>query len=119
MASIHKRLREAAKAGSELELRALLREPGCDALAQDKFGMTALMHASVWGRESCVGLLLPMSDALTENNNGLTASGLAAYFGHEGLARFIDAYALAQAERAALGVAAGSGAPRGRVSRRM
>ena len=183
MASIYEKLRQAAKAGFELELRALLNDPECDALVQDNERMTALMWAACYGHETCVDLLLPTSDALAKSNNGWTALmwaaqrghescvgqllpvsdalakgkggrtalmlaasyeketcvGLllpasdvseqdekgrtadkwAADRGHESLARFIDAYALAQAERAALGVAAGSGAPRGRVSRRM
>ena len=46
MASIHERLRGAAKAGSEIELRALLREPRCDVSAKDHRGITALMGAS-------------------------------------------------------------------------
>ena len=151
MARIHGKLRAAAQAGSESVLKALLNDPICnalsndkdgltalmwaarnghetclglllpksDALAQDKGGWTALMHAVRFGREACVGLLLPASDALAQKNNGLTARGLASKYGHDGLADFIDAYALAQSEQAALGVAVSFGAPRGRAIRRV
>ena len=84
MASIHERLKEAAKTGSELELRALLREPGCDALAQDKEGWTALTWAACKGHEECVRLLLPVSDALVQDKEGWTALMWAAWNGHEG-----------------------------------
>ena len=47
MATIPDRLKAAAaKAGSENEVGALLREPGCDALDQDDAGLTALMWAA-------------------------------------------------------------------------
>ena len=65
-----------------------------------------------------VELLLPLSDALAKNDDGLTAGGLASKHRHDGLARFIDAHALAQSEHAALERAVGSGAPRGRVAPR-
>ena len=52
MVRIHGKLREAAKAGSAVERRALLLDPSCDALAQDKMGMTALMWAAFNGAEA-------------------------------------------------------------------
>ena len=183
MVDVNEKVRRAAKAGSEVKLRALLHEPECDALAKDHRGMTALMVAACHGHEACVGLLLPKSDALAKDkggltalmwaarysyetcvglllpasdalaqddqgttaliwsvlggddacvglfllasdalardNNGFTASGLASKHGHESLAQFIDAYALAQREQAALGVAVCSGAPRGRAAPRV
>ena len=84
MASIHERLRWAAWAGSEIEIRALLREPGCDALDQDDRGLTALMWAARNGYEECVRLLLPVSDALVQDKEGWTALMWAAWNGHEG-----------------------------------
>ena len=107
MATIHERLRHAAQAGSEASLKALLRHPCGDARAQDQNGRTALMWAAWNGHEACVSLLMPASDLLAKNEDGLTANGLAADRGHEGLARFIDAYALAQSERVSLEVAVG------------
>ena len=69
--------------------------------------------------DACVGLLLPGSDTLAQDDYGLAASRLAADCGHESLARFIDAYALARSEQAALGVAARSGTSRGRSAPRV
>ena len=151
MVKINERLREAARTGSEVKLRALLHEPGCDALAQAKDGMTALMWAACKNHEACLGLLLPASDALAKDkegmtalmwaacngyeacvrlllhasdalardDNGLTASEWASNNQFESLARFIEAYALTQIERAAIQAQVGSGGPRGRVVRRV
>ena len=137
MATIHERLRKAAEAGSEVELKAFLRDPGRDALAKDGQGMTGLMYAAWSGHVACIEILLPASNALTKSHHGMTAlmgaswngheacvrlllpasaplakardgftaGEMASRHGHEGLARFIDAYALAQSEQVALGVA--------------
>ena len=78
--------------------------PASEPLAKSHHGMTALMWAANKGRETCVGLLLPVSGTLARDDDGLTASGLASKHGHEGLARFIDAYALARSEEASLRV---------------
>ena len=119
MATNHERLKEAAKLGSGLKLRALLNDPGCDALAKDRRGLTALMWAASNGHERCVRLLVPESDALAKDHKGLTASGWAADRGHHFLVQVIDAYALAQSEQVALGVAVCVGAPRGGAARRV
>ena len=119
MATVNESLSEAAKAGSEVVLRALLHEPGCNALAKDDRGVTALMGAARRGPEVCVGLRLPVSNTLAKDENGFTASGGSAHRGHESWARFIDEYALAQSEHVALGVAVCVRAPRGRGLRRM
>ena len=163
---INERLREAAKAGVEMELKAMLNDPECnvystdgfggtalmyaashghtecvqlllsvadakgkdiygvtaliyavsggheacvrilltvsDALAQDNCGTTALMCAAVKGNETCTHLLLPMSDAAAKDKFGMTAVDRARSGNHESLARFIDVYALAQSEQAAM-----------------
>ena len=41
MATVNERLRNAVKASSAVELRALLRELGCDALAKSEDGLMA------------------------------------------------------------------------------
>ena len=83
MASLHQKLRGAAMAGSELELKALLREPGCDALSKGKAGITALMCAAWNGHEGCIEILRPASDALAQDDRGLTALMYAAWSGCE------------------------------------
>ena len=101
---INDRLREAAKLGHAVELEALLREPGCDALAKNNNGMTALMWAAGKGQEACVRLLLPVSGVLAKVSavrelktalrepacgtlikdiNGMTALMGAVFHGHE------------------------------------
>ena len=77
------------------------------------------MWAASCGREACVRTLLPASDPLAHADNGFTASGWAADRGHHFLVQVIDAYALAQSEHVALGVAVRVGAPRGRAARRV
>ena len=189
MADVNERLMNAARAGSEVDLIALLNDPECDvlakskdgttalmraaehgnegcirlllpasdALAQDNEGWTALMHAAYKGYKACVHHLLPVSDALAKANDGLTANGgltalmwaawsgheacislllpasdasakaadgrtasaWAHHHGHESAARFIDAYALAQSEQVAIGVAVSNEAVRGRPARRV
>ena len=119
MESINDRLRRTATSGSETELKALLTDPGCDALTKGNLGMTALMWAAWRGRETCVRLLLPVSDAGSKSNTGLTASDWAREEKHESLAQFIDAYTLAQSELASMTVAARKVAPRGRSAPRV
>ena len=89
MEDINERLREAARTGSEAELKALLRDPGCDALAKDSKGRTALMWAACMGDDPCVQLLLPVSDARAKNKNGQTALMYAAYREHEACIRLL------------------------------
>ena len=73
MATIHEKLREAAKAGSELELRDLLNDPEGDAWVQDNERMTTLMWAAIYGKEACVGLLLSASDVSEHDEKRWTA----------------------------------------------
>ena len=83
VANINEKLWAAAEGGHAIELEALLREPGCDALTRNNRGWTALMWAAYCGHESCVRLLLPVSDASSTDENGLTALMRAAHEGHE------------------------------------
>ena len=151
MAAINERLREAARDGSEAELKSLLRNPGCNALSKTGHGLTALMCAALFGHEACIQLLLPLSDARAKNKDGHTALIQAAWFGseacvrvllpvsdvlgkdkagrtasswakkegHESLAKFIDAYALSQAEQASIEGAISSATPRKRAAPRV
>ena len=119
MADINERLREAAKAGTEAELKAFRQKPGCEAFSQDKNGITALMWAALYGHEECVRLLLPVSNALAQNEDGLTASTLARNDGHESLAQFIEAYIPARSELASIGSASRLGARGGRARLRV
>lgn len=89
MAGVNERLRQAAELGAEVELKALLQEPGCDALSQGKHGATALMRAVWSGHESCVRLLLPASDPLAKSEDGRAALMWAADHGHEGCVRLL------------------------------
>ena len=151
MEDINERLRAATRAGFDAKLKALLGDPGCDALAKDANGVNALMYAALsgvevcvrillpvsdvlatsragqtalmWaayaGREACVRLLLPLSNALAEDEDGRTASCLAREEVRESLAQFIDAYALSQAEQAAIGDAVSTSSPRKRAAPRV
>ena len=151
MDDINERLREAAKAGSGAKLKALLIDPGCDALSKGVHGMTALMWAAYHGKKACVRLLLPASNAFAKDRTGMTALMLAAYGGHKacveilfpvsevlaasnngttasewagrrshkGLAQFIDAYALSQTEKAAMGVMVIASTPRKKTAPRV
>ena len=76
--------------------------PVSNALDKDRGGLTALMWAACGGNDACVRILLPVSDVLGKDNEGLTASALAKEKGYKSLAHFIDAYALAQSEQAAM-----------------
>ena len=83
MTDFNKRLMEAARGGRTVELKALLRNTGCDARAKDNNGMTALMWAAWAKSETCVWLLLPLSDTSATNRFGLTALMQSASRGHE------------------------------------
>lgn len=101
MKNFNEELRNAAKNGADVELDALLLNPGCDALSKDKHGMTALMFAARHGDEGSVPLLLlPASDALSKDKDGLTESALAQDKGHENIARLIEVYVLVPIEKA-------------------
>ena len=89
MLDINKRLMNAARKGSEAELKALLRDPGCDVLAKDTNGLTALMWAIRGGQEACARLLLPVSDVLAKDVNGTTALMYAAGGGQEACTRLL------------------------------
>lgn len=89
MAGVNERLKEAAKTGSTVELKALLRDPGCNPLLMDDIGMTALMCAAHSGHEECVGLLLPVSDMLDKDSCGLTALMHAVRKGNEDCTRIL------------------------------
>ena len=151
MSSIDRKLRDAAGFGEEAELKELLRNPGCNALNADELGMTALMWATRYGYESCVRLLLPVSDASAadtdgwttlmwaanyghedclrillpvsdvqaRDSKGLTASYSARSHGNESVAQFIEDYAFAQIEHAAIEAAASAGVPRNRAAPRV
>ena len=73
MSRINNQLREAAKTGDAVKVRPLLRDPKCDALSEDKYGMTALMAAASSGHESCLELLLPVSAPLVKDRQSETA----------------------------------------------
>ena len=151
MVDINERLMEAAKRGYEAKLKALLREPGCNALGKDFEDWTALMHAAygghdacvrlllpvsdassadtegrtplMWaacaGREDCLRILLPVSDVQARDSKGLTASYSARSHGNESVAQFIEDYAFAQIEHAAIEAAASAGVPRNRAAPRV
>lgn len=87
--SINERLWEAAVIGCEVELKALLASPSCDALSKNKYGMAPLMLAARYGHEACVDLLLPVSDALSTDNDGHTALIWAAINGHDACVRLL------------------------------
>lgn len=109
----------AARRGHETCVGLLLAKRNCDALSTSDDGMTALMHAAFDGREACVRLLLPISDALAKDNNGATASNLARNRSYERVAQFMEAYSLAESERADIGVSVCSVAPTGSAALRM
>ena len=89
MIVINERLWAAARSGSEAELKALLRNPGCDALAKDYRGTTALMLAAYHGHEACLRLLLPISDALAKGDDGTTALMWASCNGQDACVRLL------------------------------
>ena len=80
---INERLRRAAAAGSDVELKSLLCKPGCDALSKNFSGMTALMYAAYYGHVACVRLLLPVSNTLAQDDRNVSALMRAADAGYE------------------------------------
>ena len=107
----------AAQAGDQECVAFLLQTS--NPLDADFHGMTALMWAAQGGSEACVKLLLPVSNALAKDKEKRTASFWARISEDETLSQFIDAYALAQSERATIDEALGGGAHLGRASPRM
>ena len=89
MADVNERLGAAAIAGAEIELKALLKEFGCDALTKDRWGMTALMYAARLCQEGCVRLLPPVGDALDTDKDGRTALLYASLRGQAGCAQLL------------------------------
>ena len=89
MVDINERLMEAAKRGYEAKLKALLREPGCNALGKDFEDWTALMHAAYGGHDACVRILIPVSDAPAKTKTGQTALMWAAGCGYEACVRLL------------------------------
>lgn len=83
MTSVNERLREAARAGYEIEIKVLLCNLECDASAKDEVGMTALMCAACNGHGACVKILLTKKDVLIKDDNGMTALMWAASGGHD------------------------------------
>ena len=82
MATIHERLRGAAKAGSEAKLKALLRDTSVDALAKDDHGLTASGWAADRGYKSLARLIDAYALAQSEHvaiqaqvSSGLRADG--------------------------------------------
>ena len=88
MSDINERLMKAAKSGSAVEMKALLREPGCDALAKDDNGMTALMWAAWNGHEACVRVMLQDSDALAQSTDGMPTECMLHSVGMKGASNF-------------------------------
>ena len=80
MENVDDRLREAARVGNEVELKACLMHPKCNILSKSKDGKTALMWAAIHGHEDCLKMLLPKSDALSMDRNSWTALMWAASF---------------------------------------
>ena len=119
MIVINERLIEAARAGCEEKIKALLMDPRCDALTKGSKGWTSLMWAVYCGHEACVRLLLPKSDVLAKDEAGRTSSYWAKKGGHESLARFLEAYELSLTEQASIEVAASSGALRKQATPRV
>lgn len=105
MIDIREKLRRAAIKGSEVEVKALLSEPGCTALIEDEGGMTALMWGAFYGKDGSVQLLLPASDALHKSKSGMTALMWAAFNGNQACCLLLlpksDALAEDEAGRAA------------------
>jgi hypothetical protein len=75
----------------------------CDPGARNGAGLTPLAVAASKGRGRTAAALLAASDLGATDRAGRTPAQLARDGGHEEAASTIDAYALAQAERAALG----------------
>lgn len=86
---INEKLRKAAKHGYVVRVKALLKNPSCDALAKNREGATALMLAARYGHEACVELLLPVSDALARDSKGITALMTAVCNGYEECVRLL------------------------------
>ena len=89
MEDVNERLMEAAEGGAEAELKALLMDSGCNALATDKWGWTALMWAAYGGSEACVRLLLPVSYTRAKDENEQTALMWASRYGHDACVRLL------------------------------
>ena len=82
MRSMNEQLNVAAEAGDAAQVKTLLLDPTCAPLSKNAAGMTALMWAAAYGHDSCVQLLLPMSDSLAKSNNGKTVLMYAVSRGH-------------------------------------
>lgn len=76
--------------------------PFSDPNARDIDGQTALMLAAVEGAVGCANALLAVSDMRAESKDGKSAALLAREAEYEEIAELIEAYALAQDERAGL-----------------
>lgn len=74
-------LMKAACNGKAERVKHCLSQKGCDPMARDEYGRSALMKAAYYGHEACVRLLLPRSDPLVKDNQGYTALMWAAYSG--------------------------------------
>lgn len=72
--------------------------PFYDPKEADPDGWTALMFAASLGQREVVECLLPVSDVNAKNNRGFCAARIA----NGSLRQMIEAFALAQSERAAL-----------------
>lgn len=83
MADINEKFRKVVRNGFEIELKALLRDPECNALGKDIYGTTALMLAAIGKCEACLEILLPVSDGLAKDDIGITALMWAARNGNE------------------------------------
>lgn len=69
---------QAAEHGAEARVKALLKNPGCDAKFKLQNGETALMKAAAHGHAACAQLLMPLSDPWATNRSGVTVLMLAA-----------------------------------------
>lgn len=98
---VNQKLRIAASFGdTESVLRCLSQKNWGPLVQHDKrlsAVVCALMCAIINGHEDCVKLLLPHSDVMAVNDDGLTACQLARHHGYPGLADMINVY-MAQRE---------------------
>lgn len=83
MNNINDQLMDAAGKGYVEEVSYCLGQEGCNPLFRGGSGYSALMWAAHQGRESCVRLLLPVSDPLAKCDEGRSALMWAARYGHE------------------------------------
>jgi hypothetical protein len=93
------RLWEAARDGNIDEIRSAV-EAGVDPLAKDGDDMTALHHASAWGRTDCCEFLINLgADVGSKACDGSTALHLSAWYGHLDTCRMLISKGASVVER--------------------